>query len=103
MLKPDVVIMDLSMPGLNGTEATRRLLTVSPGSRILVLTAHEEPAYVREALHVGARAYVLKRAVLQDLLRAIHVVVKGTPTEARRLRRCGPRLVAPTSIVRSAP
>ena len=65
------------MPGVNGTEATRRVLAVSPDSRIVILSAHEESAYVREALAVGARAYVLKRAVLQDLLRAVHVVIDG--------------------------
>ena len=76
-VRPDIVIMDLSMPGVNGTEATRRVLAVSPDSRIVILSAHEESAYVREALAVGARAYVLKRAVLQDLLRAVHVVIEG--------------------------
>src|SRR5262249_44245681 len=74
-LHPDIVIMDLSMPGLNGTDATRRILRLSPASRVIVLTAHEEPPYVRELLAAGARGYVLKRAVLTHLLRAIHVVV----------------------------
>ena len=77
VLKPDVVLMDLSMPGLSGSEATRRLREVSPGSRVVVLTAHEEAAYVRNALDAGARGYVLKRAVLQDLRRAIHIVLAG--------------------------
>ena len=77
VLKPDIVIMDLSMPGLNGSQATRRVLAASPTSRVVVLTAHEEPAYVRHALDVGARAYVLKRSVVQDLIRAIHLVITG--------------------------
>lgn len=77
VLKPDIVIMDLSMPGLNGSQATRRVLAASPTSRVVVLTAHEEPAYVRRALDVGARAYVLKRSVVQDLIRAIHLVITG--------------------------
>ncbi len=76
-LKPDVVLMDLSMPGLNGSDATRRLREVSPESRVVVLTAHEEAAYVRHALDAGARGYVLKRAVLEDLRRAIHIVLAG--------------------------
>ena len=76
-LQPDVVVMDLSMPGVNGADATRRLLEVSPNSRVIVLTAHEEAAYVRNALAAGARAYVLKRAVVHDLRRAIHVVIAG--------------------------
>ena len=76
-LKPDVVIMDLVMPGLNGTDATRQLLTLSPGSKVIALTAREDPVYVREALRAGARGYVLKRTRLQHLLRAIDVVVEG--------------------------
>ncbi len=76
-LQPDVVIMDLVMPGLNGSDATRRLLTVSPGSKVVALTIREEPVYVREALRAGARGYVLKRTMLQDLLRAIHIVISG--------------------------
>ena len=76
-LQPDVVIMDLVMPGLNGSEATRRLLTVSPGSKVIALTIHEEPSYVREALRAGVRGYVLKRTMLPHLLRAIHIVIKG--------------------------
>lgn len=77
VLQPDIVIMDLSMHGLNGTEATRRLLSISPASRVVVLTAHEELPYVRELLDAGARGYVLKRAVLTHLLQAIDVVARG--------------------------
>lgn len=76
-LRPDVVIMDLSMPGLNGADATRRLLELSPASRVVALTAHEEPPYVRELLGAGARGYVLKRGVVKKLLRAIEVVADG--------------------------
>ena len=76
-LHPDVVIMDVSMPGMNGAETTRRILQVSPTSRVVALTAHEEPAYVRALLSAGARGYVLKRAVLQNLARAIDVVTDG--------------------------
>ena len=63
-LQPDVVIMDLVMPGLNGSDATRRLLTVSPGSKVIALTLREEPVYVREALRAGVPGYVLKRTML---------------------------------------
>ena len=76
-LQPEVVIMDLSMPGLNGADATRRLLEGSPGMRVVALTAHEEPPYVRELLDAGARGYVLKRGVLESLIRAIDVVADG--------------------------
>ena len=88
VLHPDVIIMDVSMPGMNGAEATRRILQVSPSSRVIALTAHEEPAYVRELLSAGARGYVLKRAVVQNLVRAIEVVTNGgvflDPALARR-------------------
>jgi DNA-binding NarL/FixJ family response regulator len=76
-LHPEVVIMDVSMPILNGAEATRRLLALSPRSSVIALTAHDEPAYVRELLEAGARGYVLKRALIQHLVRAIEVVAAG--------------------------
>lgn len=76
-LRPDIAIMDLSMPGMNGADATRRLLAASPDTRVVALTAHEEPPYVRELLDAGARGYVLKRAVVRSLIRAIDVVAGG--------------------------
>jgi DNA-binding NarL/FixJ family response regulator len=76
-LRPEIVIMDVSMPIVNGAEATRRLLTLSPLSSVIALTAHDEPAYVRELLDAGARGYVLKRALLEHLVRAIEVVTSG--------------------------
>ena len=89
-LHPDIVIMDLSMPGLNGTDATRRLLEVSPDSRVVALTAHDEVPYVSALVNAGARAYVLKRAVVTNLFRAIDVVMDGgtfiDPELVNRLR-----------------
>ena len=76
-MRPDVVVMDLSMPGLNGADATRRLLAALPGTHVVALTAHEEPPYVREMLDAGARGYVLKRAAVKSLMRAIEVVAAG--------------------------
>ena len=76
-LRPEIVIRDVSMPTVNGAEATRRVLTVSPASRVIALTAHEEPPYVRGLLDAGARGYVLKRAMIEHLTRAIHVVAEG--------------------------
>ena len=76
-LRPEIVIMDVSMPALNGADATRRVLAVSPDSSVIALTAHDEPPYVRELLNAGARGYVLKRALVEHLVRAIHVVRDG--------------------------
>ena len=80
--------MDVTMSSLNGADATRRLLAVSPASRVIGLTAHDEPPYVRELLDAGARGYVLKRSVIEHLVRAIHVVTDGglflDPTLAKR-------------------
>ena len=87
-LRPDIVIMDVSMPHLNGAEATRRLLMVSPTSRVIALTAHEEPPYIHDLLDAGARGYVLKRAAVDHLVRAIETVANGVlfldPALARR-------------------
>lgn len=76
-LRPDVVIMDLSMPGMNGADATRRLLAARPETLVVVLSAHEEPPFVRDLFDAGARGYVLKRGVVKCLLRAIDVVTAG--------------------------
>jgi DNA-binding NarL/FixJ family response regulator len=76
-LGPDVVVMDVSMPGVSGAEATQRLQQACPESRVLVLTAHEDAVYVRRLLAAGACGYVLKRAAAQVLIEAIHTVAGG--------------------------
>jgi DNA-binding NarL/FixJ family response regulator len=76
-LKPDVVILDLSMPGLNGVEVTQQLLAKRPDCKVLVLTVHEDRSYLRKLIEVGAAGYVLKRSASEDLLRAIHAVASG--------------------------
>lgn len=76
-LQPDVVVMDISMPNLNGAEATQRLKQAAPETRVLALTAHEDPGYVRRLLQAGACGYVLKRAAAHDLIRAIRTVAAG--------------------------
>lgn len=74
---PDVIVMDVSMPRMNGLEATRRILAASPASKVIALTVHDELAYVRELLNAGAQGYVLKRSAVRDLLQAIRVVARG--------------------------
>ena len=88
-LQPDVILMDLQMPGINGIEATRQILHTSPHIRILVITLFEDDASVFSALRAGARGYVLKDAKEEEMLRAIRSVGSGeaifSPAIATRL------------------
>jgi DNA-binding NarL/FixJ family response regulator len=76
-LEPDVVIMDVSMPGMNGIEATRRIKAVRPETAVLALTMYEDEQYFFEMLHAGASGYIPKRAAPDDLVSAIKVVAEG--------------------------
>src|SRR5262245_14197949 len=76
-LRPDVLVLDLMMPGLNGLEATRQALRRSPGTRVVMLSMHANEAYVREALRAGATAYVLKEAGAEELVRGIRAAAAG--------------------------
>jgi DNA-binding NarL/FixJ family response regulator len=78
-LQPAVVVMDIAMPLLNGLEATRQILAVRPSSRVLILSAHSDDAYVRRALECGATGFLLKQASSHDLANAIREVHKGRP------------------------
>ncbi len=75
--KPDVAILDVTMPRSGGLDAIHDIVTRSRSTRILLLTMHEEPAYLRTALSAGASGYVLKKSVDADLLTAIRAVYKG--------------------------
>jgi DNA-binding NarL/FixJ family response regulator len=76
-LHPDVVVMDVAMPELNGIEATRRLAASSPHTRVLALSMHKDSVYVREILRAGARGYLLKDSIDTDLINAVRAVAKG--------------------------
>jgi DNA-binding NarL/FixJ family response regulator len=76
-LRPHVVVMDVSMPHVNGMEATRQLKQVLPEIRVLALSVHEDRVYIRRILDAGAAGYVPKRAVAAELLRAVRVVAGG--------------------------
>jgi len=76
-LRPDVVVMDVAMPELNGIEATRRLASSVPHVRVVALSMHKDSVYVREILRAGARGYLLKDSGAADLVAAIHAVASG--------------------------
>jgi len=74
---PDVVVMDISMPGMNGLAATRAIRQAQPDARIVTLTRHADQAYLQELLRAGVMAYVLKRSAPTELLQAIRAVASG--------------------------
>ena len=76
-IRPDIVVMDVSMPLLNGLEATRELRARCPDVKVLALTVHEERSYLRDLIEAGAAGYVLKRSAAEDLVHAVQVVARG--------------------------
>jgi two-component system, NarL family, response regulator NreC len=76
-LQPDLVLLDLSMPGLSGLDALPTLRKTAPAAKILILTMHDDPQYLRTALKLGASGYVLKKAADQELLAAVQSVLRG--------------------------
>ena len=103
-LQPDVVLMDIKMPGLNGIEATRKIVHTSPQIRVLVVTMFEDDASVFTALRAGARGYVLKDIDQDDLIHAIQAVGRGeaifSPAIATRLIDyfAAPQVVVPRDL-----
>lgn len=76
-LKPDIVVMDIAMPLLNGLEATRQLKQQCPESRVLILTMHDNEEYIRQVLEAGAMGYILKDAAARELISAIRSIYRG--------------------------
>ena len=93
--RPDVAVIDISMPELNGIALTRRLANEMPLVRVLVLTLHEDLAFVRQAMQAGVRGYVLKRSAAECLIQAIRAVVAGgvyvDPAIANRMIGANPK------------
>ena len=76
-LQPTLVVMDIGMPDLNGVEATRQIGEMAPDVPVLILSMYKDAVYVRESLRAGARGYLLKDSVDEDLLRAVRAVANG--------------------------
>lgn len=76
-LKPDIVILDISMPRLNGIEAAKKLKKQLPGTKLIFVTMHADAAYVNEAFRTGASGYLLKRSAAMELLQAVQSVMDG--------------------------
>jgi DNA-binding NarL/FixJ family response regulator len=76
-LKPDLVVLDLTMPELNGLDAARKIISVNPAARVLILTAHESEQLVREVLSAGAQGYVLKSDAGRILIAALQALLDG--------------------------
>jgi two-component system, NarL family, response regulator NreC len=76
-LLPDIIVMDISMPELNGLKATRKLKQICPEIKILTLTRHTDDAYLQQLISAGSSGYVLKQSAPTELIRAIHAICKG--------------------------
>jgi two-component system response regulator NreC len=76
-LRPDVVLMDVSMPGDSGVETTRKLKASWPDTHVLILTVHEDSSLLHEAMRAGASGYIVKRAVESELVDAVRAVARG--------------------------
>ncbi len=84
---PDVVVMDIAMPNLNGVEATRRMVSKQPTISVVILSMYSDESYVMRALEAGARAYLLKDSAVTDLIRAIEAVSQGKSFFSPRISR----------------
>jgi DNA-binding NarL/FixJ family response regulator len=103
-LRPDVVLMDIAMPGLNGLGATRQVLKALPDTKVLILSAHSDDAYVKSALECGAVGFLLKQTSAHDLCHAIREVQSGKTFFgeffAKRSDRLAPQLAPPPGQIK---
>lgn len=76
-LEPDVIVLDISMPKLNGLDAGRQIKKLLPSTKLIFLTMHADPMYAKEAFQIGASGFLLKRSAASELTQAIHAVMKG--------------------------
>ncbi len=102
-LKPDMIVVDITMPYLSGIDAARQIHATLPGIKLLFVTMHTSSAYVRAAIEAGATGYVLKSAVLEELLDAVRSVLRGriylSPSlSAEHLERVQPPAATPTRL-----
>jgi len=84
---PDVVIMDIAMPNMNGIEATRRILATNPRAAVVILSMHQDESYVLRSLKAGAKGYLLKDSLRSDVLEAIRAVSQGRSYLTRKIGR----------------
>jgi DNA-binding NarL/FixJ family response regulator len=102
-LRPDVVLMDIAMPLLNGLEATRQVLKGLPATKILILSAHNDDAYVKNATESGAVGFLIKQTSAHDVCQAIREVQKGktffSPSISRRRDRLNPQSSDRTGVI----
>ena len=104
-LRPDVVLMDIAMPNLNGLEATRQLLKILPATRVLILSAHSDDAYVKRATDSGAVGFLLKQTSAHEVCQAIRAVQKGktffSPSISKRLENLNSQSAGRTGMSRT--
>ncbi|HLI86368.1 MAG TPA: response regulator transcription factor [Bryobacteraceae bacterium] len=84
---PDVVVMDIGMPNMNGIEATRRITSAQPRCAVVILSMHQDESYILRALKAGAKGYLLKDSARSDLLEAIRAVARGRAFLTRKISR----------------